>query len=207
MKGMTVMKIRYSAATAALLCACAIAAPASAATYTETLNLPAYRTGQPYILQSTSDFSSGVKLTAADVVSNPDGWNNALNVTLDTVARTITFSGDGFNSYQTIDFTVTGITGVKITGLTAITPFGAFGDFANTSLTSSFTDSSIQIGWAVNNIAGGDYFTINPGSSVFSYSVAGVPEPATWALMILGFGAVGGAMRRRQSVAAKVRFA
>jgi hypothetical protein len=35
----------------------------------------------------------------------------------------------------------------------------------------------------------------------------GVPEPATWALMILGFGAIGGAMRRRQSVAAKVRFA
>ncbi len=40
-----------------------------------------------------------------------------------------------------------------------------------------------------------------------SLSVAGVPEPAAWALMILGFGAVGGAMRRRQSVAAKVRFA
>lgn len=36
---------------------------------------------------------------------------------------------------------------------------------------------------------------------------AGIPEPASWALMILGFGAVGGAMRRRQSVAAKVRFA
>lgn len=35
---------------------------------------------------------------------------------------------------------------------------------------------------------------------------AGVPEPATWALMILGFGAVGGAMRRRQAKAS-VRFA
>ena len=34
---------------------------------------------------------------------------------------------------------------------------------------------------------------------------AGVPEPATWALMILGIGAVGFAMRRRQQV--KVRFA
>lgn len=32
----------------------------------------------------------------------------------------------------------------------------------------------------------------------FSYSLAGaVPEPGTWALLILGFGAVGGAMRRR----------
>lgn len=38
-------------------------------------------------------------------------------------------------------------------------------------------------------------------------SFGGVPEPATWAFMILGFGAVGGAMRRRQSVAATVRFA
>ncbi len=37
---------------------------------------------------------------------------------------------------------------------------------------------------------------------------AGVPEPATWALMILGFGAVGGAMRRRNAaVKTSVRFA
>lgn len=36
---------------------------------------------------------------------------------------------------------------------------------------------------------------------------AGVPEPATWGLMILGFGAVGAAMRRRASVKATVRFA
>ncbi|WEK44717.1 MAG: choice-of-anchor C family protein [Candidatus Sphingomonas colombiensis] len=31
---------------------------------------------------------------------------------------------------------------------------------------------------------------------------AGVPEPATWGLMILGFGAVGGAMRRRNTARA-----
>lgn len=30
-------------------------------------------------------------------------------------------------------------------------------------------------------------------------SFAGVPEPATWGLMILGFGSVGAAMRRRRS--------
>jgi hypothetical protein len=32
-----------------------------------------------------------------------------------------------------------------------------------------------------------------------------VPEPATWAMMVMGFGLVGGAMRRRRKVA--VRFA
>ncbi len=34
-----------------------------------------------------------------------------------------------------------------------------------------------------------------------------VPEPATWAMMIVGFGAIGGTLRRRQNVAARVRFA
>jgi hypothetical protein len=36
--------------------------------------------------------------------------------------------------------------------------------------------------------------------SVTSISVAGVPEPANWALMIAGFGLTGAAMRRRQVV-------
>jgi hypothetical protein len=36
-------------------------------------------------------------------------------------------------------------------------------------------------------------------------SIAGVPEPATWAMMIMGFGLIGGAMRSRK--ATTVRFA
>lgn len=31
----------------------------------------------------------------------------------------------------------------------------------------------------------------------YSFAPGGVPEPTTWAMMLLGFGAVGGAMRRR----------
>ena len=49
-----------------------------------------------------------------------------------------------------------------------------------------------------------DTFGINPGSisgvSLYSTGPLGmVPEPAAWAMMILGFGLIGGAMRRRQT--------
>ena len=40
--------------------------------------------------------------------------------------------------------------------------------------------------------------------AVTSALVAGVPEPVTWALMIVGFGMVGGAMRRRATYRASV---
>lgn len=46
--------------------------------------------------------------------------------------------------------------------------------------------------------------TLAPGAGSYTGNVAftagAVPEPATWALMILGFGVVGYAMRRRPSV-------
>lgn len=38
-------------------------------------------------------------------------------------------------------------------------------------------------------------------------AVTAVPEPGTWMLMILGLGAVGFAMRRRQTVSARLQFA
>jgi hypothetical protein len=42
---------------------------------------------------------------------------------------------------------------------------------------------------------------------VSSAAVAGVPEPATWAMMLVGFGAIGGALRGRQKATARVRYA
>jgi hypothetical protein len=44
-------------------------------------------------------------------------------------------------------------------------------------------------------------------SDVTVSAVAGVPEPATWALMMLGFGGVGYAMRRKPKGGTRVRFA
>jgi hypothetical protein len=48
------------------------------------------------------------------------------------------------------------------------------------------------------------YLTYNASSNVVLYSTGGttaVPEPATWLLTILGFGLIGGAMRRRAVIA------
>jgi PEP-CTERM motif len=48
------------------------------------------------------------------------------------------------------------------------------------------------------------------GSNAFEYdtlAIAGVPEPATWAMMILGFGLIGGAMRSRKAATTKVAYA
>lgn len=40
------------------------------------------------------------------------------------------------------------------------------------------------------------------GAAIDNVSVTGVPEPATWALMIAGFGGAGAMLRRRRAVAA-----
>ena len=54
---------------------------------------------------------------------------------------------------------------------------------------------------------GGTNNTYFNDSTFLSGSIAGVPEPATWALMILGFGATGAAMRRRSAVRTSIRYA
>jgi len=65
--------------------------------------------------------------------------------------------------------------------------------------------------WALSNIMlGAGTYTINlaghsdsdgayQGTVKFNLAAAGVPEPATWGLMLLGFGLMGSSMRRRRA--------
>jgi hypothetical protein len=55
--------------------------------------------------------------------------------------------------------------------------------------------------YTVSTTTGAATLVGNSGRAIFGIAVQAVPEPGTWAMMILGFGAVGGAMRRRSASA------
>jgi hypothetical protein len=66
---------------------------------------------------------------------------------------------------------------------------------------SLFSDRSLTFSQVHTVDARGErYFTFVSATNVTARLLSGVPEPTTWILMILGFGAVGGAMRRRRWV-------
>jgi hypothetical protein len=158
---------------------------------------------------NTGAFATGTVLDASNYSGNCVGFFGAQ---LDTLAKTISLSGLAVGNYESGFFEITGITGPAITGLSTVNLGGLFdpnaygGGFATDVPTPvlSFTANSIRIEWSsIGNAEPNDQFAygvfnFDPSSSVFSYSTAAVPEPATWLMMILGFGLVGGAMRYRR---------
>lgn len=71
--------------------------------------------------------------------------------------------------------------------------------------------SPVSIGAGVHNITvkGSVVGTSQDGSYTGTLNVVNqpaVPEPSTWAMMLVGFGAVGGAMRRRKAAATRLNF-
>lgn len=63
------------------------------------------------------------------------------------------------------------------------------------------TQSASDLGARVR-VTAPDGISFTSASGVFPGSASNVPEPATWSMMILGFGAIGATMRRRRAVAA-----
>ena len=67
-------------------------------------------------------------------------------------------------------------------------------------------DYSLNMAWSIGDLAQGNSAVINyayvVGDNIATVGEEGVPEPATWAMMIIGFSGVGAMVRRRRTVAA-----
>jgi hypothetical protein len=84
---------------------------------------------------------------------------------------------------QTYDMTMAGSYNPAFVSANGGTPLAAF----------SVLLAGLQAGQAYLNI-----HTVNNGGGEIRGQLTAVPEPVTWALMLVGFGLVGGAMRRRR---------
>lgn len=169
------MKLYAFAAAAAV--AVAVAAPASAQT---VITL----TGTPTAMSGTfgNQPIAGVGNAFSDAYTFTLSQQSDVGAVLTSI---------GFTASTNIDFT-----SVLLNGQ-ALQITNGFVDLALTPSPINFAAGPVSL--VVNGIQNGE----GSYSGVIS-AVAAVPEPATWAMMIGGFGMIGGAMRRRS---AKVRLA
>ena len=148
---------------------------------------------------TTQVYAGPVTTTVGNQVEFPFGSFAPAVGSFDIDANTITFfsnqngnygttsGANAFNGYR-LDFAGRTITSLTLAAGTTYTP-NSF----------NFSGSSIFFDVSGQDPAG--------GQTVFAVGVAAVPEPATWGLMILGFGAMGFALRRRSATRTTVSFA
>lgn len=145
----------------------------------------------------------------------PAGYGNTAGQPVTIGNPIIEFGFDDGANLDTADFTATQLIVrdlVQTAGgnnswqmtFTSLTP-GAFGGLSlvtssfNPGLTFGLAADTITINWA-----GGTFQANTDYTAVFDLASGAVPEPATWAMMISGFGLIGATMRRR---VAKVGYA
>lgn len=201
------MKIQYlrAASAAALLAAGAYAAPALAAvTITGKVTDVQFGTSDPGLVVSASPVAFPT-FTLNDVGDFAD-----FTVLTVGTGETAVNLDDFIPLPLSVAFRFTdpaGALGAPITGTTVgfIRPFTTCGILAGGCGSASFDAPSVfafgqggQFSVALSNVT-----FATPGSANvtgrFTLIAAPVPEPSTWAMLVLGFGVVGGAMRSRRT--------
>jgi len=132
-----------------------------------------------------------------------DVFSQVWDINVDVLANSITVGFTSANpdanvaSSPLIDIDLSGFTGLPplvLTGYTCVPPgsfaCGAFGPGPSVARLTS-TPTTFDVG-----------FDIMREGETYTFGFGGVPEPATWGLMLIGFGLVGGVARARRQVPA-----
>ena len=185
----------FRAAFGALLGLAALVSPAAASQVIYTL---------------TGNTSTGAAFTVTGTGDTTSLFSFLGNVNTPTVALTSNTITVGANSgtissgpLYFFDNHTVGVAGFNLGLSSDLLDFGAAG-FSTYDVISNFgpTPASLFLGANINTSFGNVDFA-NATNLSFSAVVGGaVPEPGTWAMMLLGFGAIGLSVRRHQRVLA-----
>jgi hypothetical protein len=203
------MKLRSLLLASPFVVLSAVAAPASAATFQLTYS------GLPF---NNAAIGTGTFTIDDDALAsiNANPFQSPAFSALKSLSLTISGarSGNGvftlsdfqdliFYSPSALDFTKELIGQPLTNGRLYGDRTGVGGDFNLFAVTQTAPTGTLYFQLTTGG-ATGDNLAV---TSIAPVAVAAVPEPASWAMMIFGMGAVGGALRRRSKVSTTVKFA
>jgi hypothetical protein len=185
---------RLAAATLALVLATPAFAGLDGASVSVDYRFPDLATVYGGATPSVSPFVVGA---GVETVVNVEGvtfisadfTDLGLTLTFDTVLGAPTWNTVPFNGLVFTSSAFAGLTGATVLGSTT------FGSPLFDASRLTLTGSELRLNWNGISYADGQQLHI-------AFTDGVIPEPATWAMMIAGFGLVGAAMRRRAPAAA-----
>ena len=181
----------YRATFAAIAVALAVSAPARADTILlDLLNAP---------VQANTDYSlnfnavdalttvtfAGYQVPSQEVASHIGVFLN--NAGANLLGATWTFTPAPLGSFASQSGDGTGVNALNFSGITA----GSYDSFAQQFATTAGSAYTLNFLFSNQN-------ALNNGFRVSTSGTAGIPEPATWGMMLLGFGGLGAILRRRR---------
>lgn len=134
-----------------------------------------------------ADFNPGVSPESNSLLSQPDN-QGPLSILFDTLATNLTFTMGSSDAGSTVD----------------IRAFDAFGALTGSTTLTMLSGYNVYTLNGLGTFKGLTFFNNNDPAGVrfqnFSYTTAAgaVPEPGTWALMLIGFGGIGLSLRSRR---------
>lgn len=200
---------------------CKILAAASALSLASAANA-ATTIITPSVQPAGTSFLVGGNIFSGPISASFGHVGIPLGAFTDLFQFTIPQTGIGSGSVTTGTTTFAGITdldfsSVLVNGIAATPTYRDLSNAVCTTLgvgtcgaTETYSINSVPITAGVLNtisISGTSRGNGSFGGNATFTPTPGVPEPSTWAMMLLGFGAIGFAMRRRGAVEPRVNFA